>query len=211
MELVQPIRDKKQIELMKKVLKAQNVRDYALFVLGINSGLRISDILKLNIKDVVDENGNIKDYVAIREQKSGRTIKTPDGKEKRKEGKLKQFPISDTVKKALREYLKTRGEYKPDDPLFISRKKSGNGQRRLQRAQAYRIINNAAKQIGLATDTYRIGTHTLRKTFGYHAYKAGYDLEMIQDLLNHSSPAITLRYIGITQEEKDQVYLNLNL
>jgi len=56
-----------------------------------------------------------------------------------------------------------------------------------------------------------VGTHTMRKTFGYHAYKKGLDLAVIQKLLNHSSPSITLAYIGITQEDQDNVYMSLNL
>lgn len=68
--------------------------------------------------------------------------------------------------------------------------------------------NAAARQIGIKE---RIGTHTLRKTFGYHAYQQGMSLEVIQKLFNHSWPQITLAYIGITQDELDDVYLNLNL
>ena len=70
------------------------------------------------------------------------------------------------------------------------------------------IINDVAKSIGIKD---KIGTHTLRKTFGYHAYNNGYDITLIQKLFNHSTPAITLRYIGITQEELDDVYLSLDL
>lgn len=197
MEHVEPIRDKKKIETMKKLLKAKNVRDYALFTLGINSGLRISDILELKISDVVDQNCKIKDRIIIKEKKTK---------------KRKSFPIGNGTKKALNEYLATRTDIDPDHPLFVSRKRDADGNPgHLQRAQAYRVINGVAKEIGLATDTYKIGTHTLRKTFGYHAYKSGVDLSMIQDILNHSTPSITLRYIGITQEEKDQVYINLDL
>jgi site-specific recombinase XerD len=94
-----------------------------------------------------------------------------------------------------------------DEPFFLSKKKS-NGKAPLQRDQTYKIINNAAREIGI---TEKIGTHTLRKTFGYHAYKSGVSIEVIQKLFNHSTPSITLRYIGITQDDLDVVYLNLNL
>ena len=70
------------------------------------------------------------------------------------------------------------------------------------------IINGVAKAVGIKEN---IGTHTLRKTFGYHAYNNGYDITLIQKLFNHSSPAVTLRYIGITQDEMDDVYLSLDL
>jgi len=182
MELVEPIRDKKQIQGMKKYLKGQNIRDYLLFTLGINSGLRVSDLLKLTVEDV-----KCKERIIIREQKTG---------------KLKDFPLSDTSKKAINEYFK---EMNLDTgALFPSRK----GQRAISRVQAYRILNDAAISIGITT---AVGTHTLRKTFGYWAYQSGVDITRIQKLLNHSSPSITLSYIGITKEELDNVYISLNL
>lgn len=186
MEFVEPIRDRKKIEAMKKVLKGSNLRDYVLFTLGINSGLRVSDLLKLKASDVLDEKGRVKDRITVREKKTGKT---------------KTFPFSDTVIKALKEYL--LGTL-PEMVLFPSRKGGGP----ITRQQAYRIINDAAKTVGIKD---KIGTHTLRKTFGYHAYIAGVDVTRIQSLLNHSSPKETLRYIGITQDELDDVYLNLNL
>lgn len=188
MEFVQPIRDKKQIDAMKKVLKAGSLRDFALFTLGINSGLRISDLLQLEVLDVIDENGKAQDRISLREQKTG---------------KLKAFPIGETTRKALKEYLLSF-EHAQDQPLFPSRKGKGS----LTRQQAYRILNDAAKTIGIKE---KIGTHTLRKTFGYHAYQSGVDITRIQKLLNHSAPSVTLAYIGITQDELDDVYLTLNL
>lgn len=187
MEFVQPIRDIKQIETIKKLLKQQSLRDYCLFVLGINSGLRISDLLKLKVSDV-SERGKVKDRIRLREKKTN---------------KFKDFPISDNAKKAIKEYLQTR-IINENEPLFISRKNKGF----LMRQRAYWILNEAARSIGIKE---KIGTHTLRKTFGYHAYKNGYDIEIIQKLFNHSSPSITLRYIGITQDNLDNVYLSLDL
>lgn len=90
---------------------------------------------------------------------------------------------------------------------FLSKKKN-NGKASLQLDQAYKIINNATREIGI---TEKIGTHTLRKAFGYHAYKSGVAIEVIQQLFNHSAPSITLRYIGITQYDLDDIYINLNL
>ena len=182
MELVEPIRNKKQIETLKKYLKGQDIRNYLLFVLGINSGLRISDLLKLTIEDVQN-----KERITIREQKTG---------------KLKDFPIGETCKKAINEYLKTTGITR--GTLFISRK----GGKPITRVQAYRILSEAAKTIGIIEP---IGTHTLRKTFGYFAYINGTDITRIQRLLNHSTPSVTLSYIGITKEELDNVYISLNL
>ena len=180
MEFVQPIRDKKQIENVKRYLKDKSMRDYVLFVLGINSGLRISDLLPLTVEDLKE-----KDRITIREKKTGKT---------------KDFPLSASCKIALGEYLK----HKSTGYLFASRKGSGA----ITRQQAYDILNKAARAVGIKD---QIGTHTLRKTFGYWAYKSGVGVEVIQKLLNHSAPSVTLRYLGITQDELDAVYINLNL
>jgi len=180
LEFVQPIRDKKQIDNMKRYLKEKNERDYVLFVLGINSGLRISDLLPLTVEDVKE-----KERITVREKKTGKT---------------KDFPLSINCKKALAEYLKD----KETGYLFASRK----GSKPISRQQAYDILNTAARAVGIND---KIGTHTLRKTFGYWAYKQGISLEIIQKLLNHSAPSVTLRYLGITQDELDSVYINLNL
>ncbi len=173
MKFVEPIRDKKQIEKVKQILKKQNKRDYLLFILGINSGLRISDILKLKVKDVKN-----KQYIEIQEQKTK---------------KFKRFPITDSFKYDLDNYIcnKLSNEW-----LFRSRKCN----KPITRVQAYRIINNACVNAGI---NFRIGTHTLRKTFGYHFYREKKDIALLQNILNHSSPSITLRYIGINQDMID--------
>lgn len=100
MEFVQPIRDLKKIETIKKLLRQQNLRDYCLFVVGINSWLRVSDLLKLRISGVF-EKGKLKDRILIREKKTN---------------KFKDFPLSDNAKSALKEYLKTR-DYKDNQGI----------------------------------------------------------------------------------------------
>jgi len=181
-EYVEPIRSKIQIDKIKIYLKHKNLRDYFLFVLGINSGLRISDLLLLTVDDVKE-----KDRIILREKKTG---------------KSKDFPLSDTCKKAIQEYLET---IKINSGCLFKSKK---GDHPITRIQAYRIINKAARIIGI---TDAIGTHTLRKTFGYWAYQQGVDITKIQKLLNHSAPSVTLSYIGITKDELDNIYINLNL
>ena len=182
MKCVEPIRNKKQIDAIKSYLKNKSLRDYLLFVLGINSGLRISDLLSLKISDVKS-----KDRIIIREKKTG---------------KIKDFPISYKCRKTINEYLANINN--ESDWLFKSKKRD----QPITRIQAYRIINKAARAIGMKE---AIGTHTLRKTFGYWAYKSGADITRIQKLLNHSAPSVTLAYIGITKDELDNIYINLNL
>lgn len=187
MEFVQPIRDPKQIQAIKAILKGKSQRDYVLFVTGINTGLRISDLLNLTVGEVW-QNGKPAEYIEIREQKTD---------------KSKRFIFNKTSQKALKEYdyLSTAVS---EAPLFPSRK----GNKAISRVQAYRIINQAAEQAGM---NEQIGTHTLRKTWAYHAYQAGVDLSLIQQVLNHSAPSVTLRYIGITQDDIDRVYESINL
>ena len=152
------------------------------FVLGINSGLRISDLLNLQVEDVQG-----KERITLKEKKTGKT---------------KDFPLSDSSLKIIDDYIKTTKL--TSGPLFPSRK----GSAAISRVQAYIILSEAARAVGIKE---AVGTHTLRKVFGYFAYQQGIDITRIQQLLNHSSPGVTLRYIGITREELDNIYINLNL
>ena len=181
MKIVQPIRDKNKINQMKIELRKKGTRNYLLFVTGINTGLRISDIIKLRVLDVLNEDRTIKSHICINEQKTG---------------KRKKFKINDTLAREFLEYTKNM---KMTDYLFISRKGINKP---ITRIQAYRLLNSVALKIGLE----EIGTHTLRKTFGYHFYKKTKDIVMLQKLFNHSSPSITLAYIGIEQDEIDEAY-----
>lgn len=185
MNEVEPIRSTKHIEKIKTLLSERSARDFALFVVGINTGLRISDLLSLRIRDVL-ERGGVAERITLRERKTG---------------KAASIPLSASARDAVRRCIAERRSPDPDDPLFRSRRGGP-----LSRFQAHRIISGAAKAAGVKGN---IGTHSLRKTFGYHAYKAGADLALIQKLLRHSSPDITLRYIGITQDALDNVVLTL--
>lgn len=188
MNLVSPIKDKKQIELMKLYLKEKSTRDYLLFMVGISSALRISDILQLKVSDVW-ENGRPKAIIRVAEQKTG---------------KLKEFAMSENLGKALKQYMK---EYKPNrgDYLFKSRK---GDNKPISRQQASNILSKAGEYVGIKEP---INTHSMRKTWGYHAYKSGTSLALIMEALNHSSISNTKKYIGITQDDLNQVYINLNL
>ena len=179
MNIVQPIRNREDIEKMKAVLKRKK-RDLVLFIFGINCGLRISDILKLDVGDVKG-----RDFVEIK---------------KKKTKKNKRFPLNPELKVVFEDFVKDHPE---EEPLFITQQ--GN---RLDRNQAYRILNKAAKALNLQD---KIGTHSLRKTFGYHHYKQFDNIELLQKIFNHSYSAITLRYIGIEQDIIDESYMNFYL
>lgn len=195
MEFVHPIRGKKKINKMKRILRRQSIRNYCIFVLGINSALRVSDLLVIKIGDVVDGFGKVKSSIVLREKKTGKT---------------KQFKLSPNARKAISELVMSKGidVSSPEYPLFQSRKKKNGKPQAITRIQLHKILKDAAKEAGIEDN---ISTHSLRKTWAYHAYKAGVDIVLIQRALNHSSPRETLRYIGITQDQLDDVYMTVNL
>ncbi len=180
MGTVEPIRDIKEIRNVENILRKKDLRDLLLFTIGTNSGLRISDILKLNIGDVKN-----KEYITLREQKTG---------------KFKRFPINSKLKSMFENYIKDKPS---DSPLFTTIFNN-----RLDRSNAYRIIKNACEQAGVSA---KVGTHTLRKTFGYHHYKQYKDIALLQKIFNHAAPYVTLRYIGIEQDQIDESYKNFVL
>ena len=180
MTIVEPIRNKKDIEKVERYLLKQSKRDHLIFVFGTNCGLRISDIVALNVGDVRNKN-----YVQIVEKKTG---------------KFKRFPLNDKLKSLIADYVKGKRDR---EALF----KSLWG-RRYNRITAYYMLRDACKAVGLEE---HIGTHTMRKTFGYHHYKKYNNIALLQKIFNHSSPQITLRYICVEQDEIDDSYLNFVL
>ncbi len=174
MKYVQPIRDRKKLDAMKRELLRSGYRNYMLFLVGINTGLRISDILTLKVKDVRDQT-----HLTLKEKKTS---------------KIKRLKITG-ISEELYNYTENMDD---EDYLFASQK--GHNQP-ITRVQAYRILNNAAQKVGIREE---IGTHTLRKTYGYHFYQKTKDVALLQELFNHSSPSVTLRYIGINQDVMDR-------
>ncbi|MEK4221494.1 tyrosine-type recombinase/integrase [Bacillus sp. FSL W8-0116] len=173
---------------MKAYLRGKNKRDYLLFMVGISSALRISDILNLKVKDVWTGKKPV-EYIDLNEKKTG---------------KYKRFPVTPNLSKAIKEYM---AEYngKPDDYLFVSRV----GQNKpITRQYANLMLNNACDMVGI---TEPFGTHGMRKTWGYWAFKQGISLDYISIALNHRSIAETKRYLGLLQEDLDNIYLQVNL
>ena len=180
MEFVEPIREKADIEMMKAVLRSKSERNYMMFMFGINSGLRVSDILKLRVLDVTGW------HVTIKEKKTG---------------KLKKFKMTPVLKKAIQDYTRDK---EPWELLFKSRQ--GNN-KPINRRTADWILKTAANECGLTN----IGTHSMRKTFGYHYYQNTKDIGTLMTLFNHAAPSITLKYIGINQDQLDQAMSKFGL
>ncbi|MGE6718703.1 tyrosine-type recombinase/integrase [Peribacillus frigoritolerans] len=184
MNIVQPIRNLNTIQEIKGMLKERNERNYILFLFGIQTGLRISDILKLKVKDV-----------------QGWTIFIKEGKT----GKPKEVKMPPELKKAVRQYV--QGKYK-NDFLFQSRQKDKKGRvKPISRGMAYIILQEIADEF----DLERIGCHSLRKTYGYHHYNQYKDIAVLQEALNHSNQEITMRYIGITQDKQNKYQTGLRI
>ncbi len=173
MNVVQPIRDKQKLEAVKAWFAERSPRDNLLFLVGINTGLRISDILQLRVRDVEGQ------HLVLREKKTS---------------KRRFIPISDELAHSFRQFCKGR---RRSEFLFQSRE--GVNQP-ITTSMAYRLMRQAAAAVGLK----HIGTHTLRKTFGYHFYQQTRDPALLCEILGHSDPAITLRYIGINQDTMDE-------
>ena len=199
----QPIRSQKDRDALVSYFLNHSLRDYALFIFGIYTGRRIADLVALNVRDVayIDMKSRfcIVERLKIQEKKTGKFI---------------DLLLHPYARRALKKYLKKRLKSAPsmgavlNEPLFMSQKaRWSDGQFRITQQHAWRILTSAARSCGL---NYKIGTHSLRKTFGYMLYSSGADLELIQRLLNHSSPAVTLSYIGITQDDMDEAILGLD-
>ncbi len=179
---VEPIRDKATINKMYQYLSQKDPRYGLLFKFGLNTGLRISDILPVQLKNVCTPDGNFREYFILYEKKTG---------------KEKKIKLNNALRKAIADYSRDEA-LSMDSYLFWSKK--GN---HLGRVQAYRILTEAAG----AFDIENFGTHSLRKTWGYWTYKASqHNIGLIMDTFNHSSQSITLRYIGISQDQKDELY-----
>lgn len=181
---VEPIKNPEQLDKLSDYLKNKNYRDYVMFMIGVNTGLRISDILKLKAKDVRG-----KEFIVTTE------IKT---------GKKKKVIISLPLRKVLDPYIKDKDD---NEYLIKSQKKTKSGMEKpISREAAYMIIRDAARAIGF---TGNVGTHTMRKTFGYHYYKKYKNLARLQKIFNHREEQITLVYIGLDQETIDKEINNL--
>jgi len=181
MNVVQPIRDITKLEQVKAWFAQRPPRDNLLFLVGIHTGLRISDILRLRVDDVKDG-----PHIVLREKKTR---------------KRRFIPINDELAHNFRQYCKGRHSSE-----YLLQSREGINQP-LTTSMAYRIMREAAAACGLK----HIGTHTLRKTFGYHLYQQTKDAQLVCQWLGHSDPAITERYIGINQDTMDRAIRNFRI
>jgi len=195
MNFVEPIRSTKKIAQIKNLLRGQGrYRDLLLFTVGINTALRISDLLQLTIGDFVDEDGVVRERFSIREEKRG---------------KRQEVVINQSIREALEEYRRAYPDVGADPGNFVFfNTRKGDYTQPISRKQAWKFISGICREVGLKGN---FGTHSLRKTWGYHARMNGVDLALIMHKLNHSRLAYTKRYLGITDDELEAVVRKLNL
>jgi len=187
MERVEPIRSEKKIKDLKNYLIGSgNMRNYTLIVLGLNTALRVSDMLVLTWGDVYDfEEREFKRHVYITEQKTS---------------KSKKFLLNNSALEGLRRLKKELVKITPLDYLFVSRQGENKP---ITRFMASHIVKSSCAAVGIKE---HIGCHSLRKTFGYHSWKKGVPIAVLMELYNHSNQAVTKLYLGISQDDIDDVY-----
>ena len=182
---VNPIRKKEHIQAIKALLKNQP-RNLALFTFGINTALRASDILQIKVDQV--EGLKIGESFVIREKKTK---------------KVRRVVLNKATHGAIKKYLKVRPKTSPNAPLFLSR---------IGKEQAITVsyLNNLVKRWGKVVGVKEnLGSHSLRKSFGYHQRLAGTSLPILVVAFNHSTQYQTLAYLGIEEEELTEAFLNV--
>lgn len=175
MKLIQPIKDTNLIDELKLELLKVEYKNYLLFDIAINTGLKIIDIINLTVWDVKN-----KSQIEVKEGKTGSSLK---------------YAISPELHKEIEKFILGM----PAGALLFPSKKGGKSP--ITNKQAHKSLNEIGQKLGLDD----IGTHTLRKTFGYHHYKKYNDIALLQNLFSHSTPEMTLRYIGVADMETTSI------
>jgi len=179
---VDPIRRLQDIKSIAK-LTQDSPRNHLLFIMGINNGIRACDLVRLKVGDVAGL--KVGDAITIKESKTG---------------KDNILVINKSVHKALQTYLDA---VKPDDDEYLFASRKGGP---LQSQAVSKLVKSWCKAINLKGN---FGCHTLRKTWGYIQRTVhGVGFEIICKRYNHSSPAITMRYLGIEDKEVHGVLMN---
>jgi len=201
----EPIKSLDDIERVSRYLIDNGrYRDNMLFIVGINFGLRASDLRMLRFSNLINENCTFKDTFPIFEKKTRNT---------RKKKKNRYITINTAVVEAVTLYLENTPGVSLSDYMFRSLSNhGGNVNQPIAVWSIDRILKGVARDLDL---NVKMSTHTLRKTFCYHQMLMSHNdsrkLLLLQKMLNHSSPAQTLDYIGITCEEIEEAYRKLNL
>lgn len=171
-------------------------RNKMMFLVGINLSLRASDLVTLKWNFFYDNNGEFKDFYTLQPKKT------------RNQKKFVKLYFNKVVKKAITDYIEEYPVFDMDEYLFKSRK--GNGA--VTEKSLWKIIVDVAAEAGI---TKNVGSHSLRKTFGFWAWHNAEDknkaLVTLQALFNHSDTQTTLRYIGLMSSEIEDMFNSVDL
>lgn len=181
---VEPIRKPADIKNIKKLLQ-DSPRNLCLFVLGINTNLRASDLLKIKVNDV--QHLQAGEELTLKEKKTG---------------KQRRIDLNAGCVAVIQDLLKS-GDFAEDDFLFQSQRKDG---RALTVPSASNLVKSWCKMVNLKGN---YASHSLRKTWGYHqrvTFNVGIPELMV--CFNHTSQKQTLDYLCIQPEEIKSVYQN---
>lgn len=201
----EPIKNMDDITAISRYLISQKrYRDNMLFIVGINFGLRVSDLRMLRFSNLINDNLTFKDSFPVFEKKTRNT---------RKRKKNRYITINTAVVEAVTLFLENTPNIRLSDYMFRSlSNRGGNLNEPLSIKSIDRILKGIADELDI---NVKVSTHTLRKTFCYHQMLMSNNdtrkLMLLQKMMNHSSPAQTLDYIGITSEEIQEAYRKLNL
>lgn len=192
------------IKISRFLVSHERYRDNMLFIVGINFGLRVSDLRVLKFSNLINDNLTFKQSFPVFEKKTRNT---------RARKKNRYITINTAVVEAVTLYLEHTPNVSLSDYMFRSvSNRGGNLNEPLSSKSIDRILKGIAEDLNL---DIKVSTHTLRKTFCYHQMvmsgNSSRKLMLLQKMLGHASPAQTLDYIGITSEEIDEAYKKLNL
>lgn len=181
---VDPIKAVKDIRAIKKLLD-DKPRDLALFVIGINTNLRASDLTRITLGQV-------------RPLKAGESFTIRE----KKTGKVRGVVLNKDCLEAIKGYLALRLGGADNEPLFRSQR----GDKALSPIAINRLVKAWCSSINLKGN---YGAHSLRKTWGYHqrvAFKV--DIPTLMMAFGHATQRQTLKYLGISDQEVRNVFLN---
>lgn len=201
-QTVYPIKTHKDIIAMANWLYEHKDNKYVLaFTLGINLGLRANELLDLKMNQVFSSDGSVR---LIEDEED-----TSDGIDiyQSKTKKHRTVFLNAACKDALEWAFPIKGAYLHSEGYLFPSREGGA----IQVGTFRKVLKEAATACGLKQN---IGTHTCRKTWGWHQYKynsekANLDITMLQRAFGHSSPEVTLRYLGITDEDDKALYKNM--
>lgn len=201
----EPIKSSEDIcRISEYLISQKRYRDNMLFIVGINFGLRVSDLLQLRFSSIINTDLSFKKTFPILEKKTANT---------RKHKRNRYITLNEAVMDAVVLYLSNTGEVKLNDYMFrCEGNRAKNSDKPLHRNSVEVIIKGVVEELGI---DIKASTHTLRKTFAYHQMLMSKNdprkLLLLQKMFGHSTPEQTLDYIGITREEIEEAYTELNL